>query len=132
MACLTYDYRGFGASATGPIRQSQVLLSDWALIDQAVARAAMRALYPGLPLRVIGHSLGGLTMPLQHRLEEIDHVITIASGRVHVRDRPWPYQTFAHLFWFGHVPVLKRLLGYLPGRLLGFGADLPSAFYWQW
>jgi len=62
----------------------------------------------------------------------IDNVITVASGCVHVRDHPWPYRAFACLFWLGHVPVLTRLLGYLPGRLLGVSADLLAALYWQW
>ena len=38
MACLTYDYRDFGASARMHPRRSQATMADWALADQPAAR----------------------------------------------------------------------------------------------
>lgn len=132
MACLTYDYRDFGTSATGPLASSDASMMDWAMIDQPAARAAMRHHLPGVPLWVIGHSLGAMMMPLQDGIEDIVRMIGVASGLVHHRDHPWPYQAMARMFWFGAGPLAVQATGYLPGRLLGFGADLPPQVYWQW
>ena len=132
LACLTYDYRDFGASARGGLRDSRASMRDWAMLDQPAARAEMRRRLPGVPLWVIGHSLGGMMVPLQTGISDIRRMIAVASGLVHHRDHPWPYQALARLFWFGHVPLLVRALGYLPGRAVGFGADLPAQVYWDW
>ena len=34
MACLTFDYRDFGLSVTGRLRDSKVTMADWALVDR--------------------------------------------------------------------------------------------------
>ena len=132
MACLTYDYRDFGASQTGPMNRSDATMSDWGLIDQPAARAELRRLVPDTPLWVVGHSLGAMMMPMQEDISGIDRMIGVASGMVRHIDHPWPYQGLARLFWFGHGPLATHLAGYLPGKRLGFGADLPSGVYWEW
>lgn len=132
MACLTYDYRDFGESAADHPRRSRATMSTWAMDDQPAARAEMRRRLPGVPIWVIGHSLGGMLMPLQDGIEDVDRMICVASGLVHHKDHPWPYQGLARMFWFGHVPLAVRMLGYLPGRAAGFGPDLPATVYWEW
>ncbi|UWQ78594.1 alpha/beta fold hydrolase [Leisingera sp. S132] len=132
MACLTYDYRDFGASAHMHPRRSQATMGEWALADQPAARSEMQRHYAGVPLLVIGHSLGAMLMPLQDGLTDVARMIVVAGGLVHHHDHPWPYRALALAFWFGHVPPLVRALGYLPGRAVGFGADLPAGVYWQW
>lgn len=131
-AVLTYDYRDFGASLAGPLRGSRTTMADWVLTDMPAARDEMRRQVPGAPLWVIGHSVGAMAMPSQQGIEDVERMICVAAGLVWHRDHPWPYQALARAFWFGHVPLLVRVLGYLPGRLVGFGADLPAPVYWQW
>lgn len=132
IACITFDYRDFGASATGAMRDSSATMAEWALMDQPAARAALRDRCPGVPMWAIGHSLGGMMMPLQDGIEDIDRMICVAAGLVQHTQHPWPYQALARMFWFGHAPLLTRALGYLPGRLAGFGEDLPAQVYWEW
>lgn len=132
IACLTYDYRDFGASATGRPRRSDATMTDWGVADQMAARAFVEATFPGLPVWIVGHSIGGAMLPFQSGFERVARAILIGSGTVHVSDHPWPYQALARLFWQGHGPVMTRALGFLPGRLSGFGADLPAGVYWQW
>jgi predicted alpha/beta hydrolase len=132
MACLTYDYRDFGASARVHPRRSKATMGDWALADQPAARTEMQRHYAGVPMYLIGHSLGAMLMPLQESLTDVARMIVVAGGLVHHHDHPWPYRALALAFWFGHVPPLVRALGYLPGRAVGFGADLPAGVYWQW
>lgn len=132
IACLTFDYRDFGASRVGSLASSRTQMSDWALRDMPAARATMRRLYPDVPLWVLGHSLGGMLTPSQSGIEEIDRMICVCSGMVHHKDHPWPYQGLARLFWFVLGPLITRTTGYLAGRRAGFGADLPPEVFWQW
>ncbi|WP_170337155.1 alpha/beta hydrolase family protein [Ruegeria arenilitoris] len=132
IACLTYDYRDFGHSLSGRLQDSDVTMADWALVDMPAARAEMRRRFPDAKLWVIGHSVGGMLGPVQPEIEQIDRMICVCSGLVTVSDHPWPYRALAMLFWFGHAPLIVRLKGYLPGKLVGFGADLPPKVYWQW
>jgi predicted alpha/beta hydrolase len=129
---LTYDYRDFGLSATKRISTSRATMTDWGLLDQPAALAALRRAAPDLPVWVIGHSLGGLLLGFHPEMAGVERVITIASGMVQLRDHPWPFRALAVLFWFGHGPLLVRLAGYLPQGWSGFGADLPAGVYWQW
>ncbi|PTX54876.1 putative alpha/beta hydrolase [Litoreibacter ponti] len=132
IACLTYDYRDFGSSARGPMRQSNATMLDWGIHDAQAARDAARAHLPDSPVWVIGHSLGGLLLSYQKDLDQIERAIGVASGFVHVSEHPWPYQALARFFWYGGGPLSTSVAGYLPGKRLGFGQDLPTQVYWQW
>lgn len=132
IACFTYDYRDFGASQRGPMREARATMLDWGIHDAQAARDHVRTQLPDVPLWVIGHSLGGLLTSYQRDLDQIDRVIAVASGFVHVSEHPWPYQAIARFFWFGGGQLATRLTGYLPGKRLGFGPDLPADVFWQW
>ncbi|MEX0306225.1 MAG: alpha/beta hydrolase [Ruegeria sp.] len=132
MACLTYDYRDFGHSLTGSQKRSGVTMADWALIDIPAARSELRRRFPQAELWSIGHSLGGMFGPLQSDIDQIDRMICVCSGLVTLADHPWPYRALAALFWYGHAPLAVQALGYLPGKVVGFGSDLPAQVYWQW
>ncbi|MEM8774452.1 MAG: alpha/beta fold hydrolase [Pseudomonadota bacterium] len=132
VACLTYDYRHFGASSLEDIRTSKAIMSDWGVHDQEAARAFVAKTLPGLRVWVIGHSLGAMCLPFQRNLDEIDRVIAVTSGLVHVSDHPWPYQALARAFWYGPFPLATLLMGYMPGKKMRVGEDLPPGVYWQW
>jgi len=132
LAVLTYDYRGFAASAQGHPRQSRASMADWGLRDQAAALDWMAARLPDSPRWVIGHSLGGLWMAHHPGMAGVERVITVGSGLAHVSDHPLRYRWRAEMLWRGPVPILARTLGYLPGRALGLGLDLPLQVYLDW
>lgn len=130
-AVLIYDYRDFGASARGHVRGSRATMIDWGLRDQPAALAALEVLAPGLPRHVIGHSLGGLMLGHHPGMAGVERVTTVASGPVHLSDHPFAFRLRARFFW-QVVPAAVAALGYLPGRRLGFGADLPAGVYADW
>ncbi len=132
LACLIYDYRGYGWSSVSRSRARTILLSDWAVHDAEAAREFATATLPNTPVWLIGHSLGALCIPFQRDLDRIDRIIAVASGTVHTTDHPWPYQAMARLFWFGPGPLSVLFFGRLPGTFFGFSHDIPSKAYWQW
>ncbi|MCB1389924.1 MAG: alpha/beta hydrolase [Rhodobacteraceae bacterium] len=127
---LTWDYRDFGAS--GSPRGSTARMSDWVLRDPVSVRAAMRTRFPGLPVWVIGHSLGGMAVGFQDDIGSVERVITVAAGHGHFSDHPPSMKVRAWLLWHVLGPLSTTLLGYLPARRLGLGQDLPKGVFWQW
>jgi predicted alpha/beta hydrolase len=131
-ACLTYDYRDFAASAEAHVRRSRATMSDWGLRDQAAAQAELERLVPGVPLWVIGHSLGGIMLPFQAGAARVERLVAVASGPVHLSDHPWSYRPIAAAFWSAPTRALASALGYLPGRAMRIGPDLPRGVYSEW
>ncbi|MEH6836831.1 MULTISPECIES: alpha/beta fold hydrolase [Falsihalocynthiibacter] len=134
IASLTYDYRDFGASSQKPMRDSDATMADWGTLDQAAALtfAIRQADQRGVPLWVIGHSFGGFMTGFHEDASKIDRFIAVASGPVNWREHPLSYMPLAMLFWFVIGPLATVFSGYLPGRRIGLGADLPAGVYWQW
>jgi predicted alpha/beta hydrolase len=131
VAVLTYDYRDFGQSARGPVRQARATMADWGLRDQPAALASARRLMPGVPVWVIGHSLGGVMLAFHAGMADVARTVVVASGPVHLSDHPAGFALRARLLWYGVAP-LATALGYLPGRRLGLGVDLPLGVYRDW
>lgn len=132
LAVLTYDYRDFGASSKGPIRESKASLADWGRHDQGAALATLARLYPDRPVWVLGHSVGGLWMGWHRAMDRVSRMITLGAGLTHVSDHPLRYRWKARAFWSLPVRSLVRTSGYLPGRAMGMGADLPRGVYEDW
>ncbi|MEM0948826.1 MAG: alpha/beta fold hydrolase [Pseudomonadota bacterium] len=130
--CLTYDYRDFGISSQGHPHASDATLADWGLRDQPAAQDLLERLAPGVPIWVIGHSIGGLMVPFHANAARIDRLITVASGPIHTSDLSLRWKALSAMLWYGPGAVLTQVLGYLPGRMLGLGTDLPSGVFWQW
>ncbi len=131
-AILTYDYRDFGWSLNATVAGSDARLSDWAIIDQVAALAFLSDRFPDLPPRIIGHSLGGQWLAFHEGISRVDRVAAVASGPGFWLDHPWPMRLRAAAFWWLLGPAAAGLAGYLPGRALGLGADLPAGVYWEW
>ena len=131
-AVLTYDYRDFGASARGPVKESRASMSDWGVHDQSAALDFLCARYPELPVWVVGHSLGGLCVPWHAQAQRVERVIAVAAGPAYVTRHPPRFLPMVLWFWFLGGPLLTALCGYLPGRVAGVGTDLPAGVYWQW
>lgn len=132
VSVLTYDYRDFGASQRRHPRQSKATFADWLLRDQAAAQDELAKLVPDGALWVLGHSLGGLGVPFHAYDPRVERVITVGSGFGHYTDHPWSYRPKVLAFWFLLGPIATRLAGFLPGKSLRLGADLPANVYWQW
>jgi predicted alpha/beta hydrolase len=131
-AVLTYDYRDFGASAARPLRSSTATMALWGAVDQDAALDALCERFPGLPVWIVGHSHGGMYVPFHAQAERVERIVTVASGLPHWSKHPLSYMPQVLLFWWLIGPAATAILGYLPGKALGLGADLPRDVYWQW
>ena len=128
---LTFDYRGIGGSRSGPLRGNPARMRDWCVLDTPGVIAWATDAHADRPLYWIGHSMGGFTTGLAHNNAHIARQLNIAtlSGYWGRMARPERYRV---AFLMGTVaPVLVRLLGFIPGRLMG-GVDMPGPAFLEW
>ena len=130
---LTYDYRGTGRSRPADLRQCTVTMAEWMEDDNAAVTRWAAARWPGLPLLAVGHSVGGHAIALSSATGLLTAGVLVAShagvtstirGAVE-RARVWCVMRLL-------APVLCNLLGYMPGRRIGLGEDLPRTVMLQW
>jgi predicted alpha/beta hydrolase len=132
-AVLTFDYRGIGDSRPRSLRGFPARLEDWGARDVEGALGSLAERYPGRPLRVVTHSVGGQVLALAPSAARLDRVLFVASQSGYWRHWAGLAKAGIFLFWHVQVPVLTALFGYLPGPLW-FGADVPFgvAREWSW
>lgn len=129
---LTYDYSDYGQSARGSITKAGATMAQWGVRDQSAALDHLLGVVGDLPVWVVGHSLGGMYLPFHDNAARVSRLVAVASGPAYWTRHPLSYMPQVIMFWFLVGPLATRLLGYLPGKKLGLGADLPGQVYWQW
>jgi predicted alpha/beta hydrolase len=95
---LTYDYRDFGHSKVRPVREATSTMSDWGIFDQETALSYVVQRFGHLPIRVVGHSLGGQWLAFHKDIGRVDRVVAVASGPNFWRDNALSYMP--RLLWF--------------------------------
>jgi predicted alpha/beta hydrolase len=130
---LSFDYRGCGDSlpAGRSLRGFDADLFDWARdTDTAIIALAERS--RGLPLYLIGHSLGAQLPGLLQQRERIAGLLCVAAGSGYWRDNAPKLRRMVLYFWHVLVPAATALFGYFPGRRIGKVGDLPRGVVMQW
>lgn len=128
----TFDYRGVGESSTGSMRTCTADISVWINRDfDAMVQYASESL-GGMPLFVLGHSLGGQTTPLLPSFKRVNGLINIAVGSGSIRHNHPRVRRSAPLLWYVLAPLACPLFGYFPGARLGVLGNIPKRVFFQW
>lgn len=141
-AVLSFDYRGIAASRDALRPGEDVRMRDWARVDMAAAlhaadrRRRHEAAAQGreLGLLWVGHSLGGNAIGLVPGFaEKVDAVLGVAAQVAYEGHWSGFARVQAWVFFHWMLPLLVRLLGRVPGRVLGPRAqDLPAGAALEW
>lgn len=141
-AVLTFDYRGVAASRDALRSGEDVRLRDWARVDMAAAlhaanrRRRIEAAHQGADVALlwVGHSLGGNAVGLVPGFTEtVDAVLGVAAQVAYHGHWSGFARVQAWIFFHLMLPLVVRLFGHAPGRLLGPRAeDLPAAAALEW
>jgi predicted alpha/beta hydrolase len=129
---LTYDYRGIGASRPERLRGCGYRWHQWGTLDCDAALRFMRQQRPGLPLQVVGHSIGGFLPGFAAGAPAISRILTVGAQYAYWRDYRSANRAGLFLKWHVAMPLVTALCGYFPGRRLGWLEDLPAGVALEW
>lgn len=129
---ITYDYRGIGESRPPSLRGFKAGWIDWGRLDfEAMLRHAA-AHFPGQPIAVAAHSVGGFLIGLAASSHRIDRVFTMGAQFAYWRDYDRRRLPRLLLKWHVVMPALTRVFGYFPGRRLDWLEDTPRGVVRDW
>jgi predicted alpha/beta hydrolase len=133
-AAALVDLRGQGLSSERARSGADFGYREILELDLPAAAAALRTRYPGRPLYVAGHSLGGQlgVFFAAYRSELVDGVILIAAGTAHYRAWQAGTQRLAARLLTLSVRLSAALLPWYPGHVLGFGGEQPRRLMRDW
>lgn len=128
-AVVTADPRGSGASGPLPRRGVDFGVDDIVKRDVPAIVARAQAEFPGRPLVMIGHSIGGHYALFHEAFApgSVRAIVMLTTAYLHVAN----YPPFARLL-YGGFAAIGRVLGYVPGQHLGWGAPLPRQLTIDW
>ncbi len=126
---VTFDYRGIGKARPARLRGFQAGFLDF--IEKDLAGVVEWASQFG-PVDLVGHSLGGQALGLLPRPGRVRSLATFGTGVGHHSYMPRSERPKVLAVWWLLGPLLASIYGYLPGRRLGFGEDLPLQAYRDW
>lgn len=131
-AVLCFDYRGMGASRFDrPLRGFQADVDDW-LLDQDAALNALAQRHPGVPLLLLGHSLGAQLAAALPSAARLDGLLGVSMGSGYIGDQRADFRPRSRLFLYAIAPLALRLCGHFPGQRLGIIGDVPAPAMRQW
>lgn len=131
-AVVTYDYRGVGDSAPRQLRGFRATMRQWGELDQPAVVAHTRAWHPGLPLMIVGHSVGGQIVGLLHEPGDVSRVLLVAAQHNYYRRWPARERYVLWALWTFVMPTVSRALGYFPSMAFGLGENLPRDVALEW
>lgn len=129
-SAMTVDYRGIGLSAPPNLRGFQADFLDWARLDLT---ASLQTLHdPTKPTYMIGHSFGGTALGLMPNHKLVTKMCALGTGAGWTGYMPTIEGIKVSTMWNLIGPITTFALGYLPGKALGLGENIPMGVYRQW
>lgn len=129
---LTYDYRGIGESRPGSLRAFGASWLDWGANDFEGALRYVVAHFPGQPIYVVGHSIGGFVIGLAPSAHRVERIFTMGAQFAYWRDYARGTRLGMILRWHIAMPLIARLCGYVPAKRLGWMEDTPKGVALDW
>ena len=131
VAVVMHEWRGIGSSNRRAGRRCNWGYSELLEDDLPAALAAVRTRWPQAACWLGGHSLGGQLSSLYASLHPLEcaGLLLVASGSPYWRRYRYGWLLGAA---FAAAPLLATLLGYLPGRRIGFGGNEARGVIVDW
>jgi predicted alpha/beta hydrolase len=129
---LTYDYRGIGESRPASLRGFDAGWIDWGRLDFEAMLTHAAEHFPGQPIQVAAHSVGGFLIGLAASSHRVTRVFTMGAQFAYWRDYARHRRPGLLLKWHVVMPALTRLFGYFPGSRLGWLEDTPRGVVRDW
>jgi len=129
---ITYDYRGIGVSRPAGLKGFDAGWIDWGERDfDAVIRFALKT-FPGRPIDVAAHSVGGFLIGFAESNHLIRRVFTMGAQYAYWRDYAPRDRARMLAKWHVAMPLATHILGYFPGKRFGWLEDTPKGVVRDW
>jgi predicted alpha/beta hydrolase len=133
LAVLSFDYRGVGKSrAAGRLREEAATMADWGRLDLEGALVWLGGRYAGLPLLLLGHSVGGQLLGLAPSAGRLRGALLVGAQSGYFGHWQGAARVRMWLNWHFLLPAMAAALGYAPMQALGMGENLPAGVARQW
>ena len=109
---LTYDYRGIGESRPASMRGFQASWMDWGQKDFEAVLTYARREFPGQPVDVAAHSIGGFVTGLAPSSHCLRRIFTMGAQYAYWRDYAPERRLRMLAKWHLAMLVLTACLGY--------------------
>lgn len=121
VSAAVFDLRGIGESSVRASRESDFGYHEIVDFDYPAALESLRTALPQANITLFGHSLGGqlACLYLSQNPQVSNSLVLCASCSVFYRGWPVPIR-WGLLFFTQLASLIARVLGYFPGRKLGF------------
>lgn len=127
---ITFDYRGIGLSRPACMKRCGWDWRQWGERDvEAVLALAMTS---GLPVYLVGHSIGGVLPGYSTSATAVRRMLTMGAQYAWWRDYAPGARARMFAKWHVVMPALTALVGHFPGRSLHWLEDLPDGVVYQW
>ena len=113
---ITFDYRGIGLSRPEKLRRCGWDWRHWG--ERDVEGVLALALTSGLPVSIVGHSIGGVLPGYASSAAKVKRMLTMGAQYAWWRDYPAEKRRRMYLKWHLLMPGLTALAGYFPGLSL--------------
>ena len=129
---VVYDYRGIGESRTTKLAEVDATWLDWGECDFEAVLHHVSVTFPGQPIDVVAHSIGGFVVGLAPSSYLIRRVFTMGAQYAYWRD--YAPRNRLSMLWKWHVlmPVMTMLCGYFPAKRFGWMEDTPKGVVLSW
>jgi predicted alpha/beta hydrolase len=129
---ITYDYRGIELTRPRALKELEATAREWALEDLPGALDWAAAEFSPARLFLVGHSFGGQVAGMYDRPALISGMVTMSAQSGHWRLQGGGQKLLVWLHTHLTLPLLSRLFGYMPMKLIGAGEDLPAGVAREW
>lgn len=129
---IIYDYRGIGESRPASLRGFEAGWIDWGRLDFEAALQYAAVTFPGQPIQVVGHSVGGFLIGLAASSHLVNRTFTVAAQFAYWRDYARDKRIRLLLKWHVFMPAVTAIFGYFPGSRLGWLEDTPRGVVRDW
>lgn len=129
---LTYDYRGIGNSKHGSLRALDAGWLDWGESDFEGVLQYVHSKFADRPIYVVGHSVGGFLIGLAPSAGLVSKIFTMGAQYAYWRDYARASRAKMYIQWHITMPVIARVLGFVPAQRLGWMEDTPKGVALDW
>jgi len=133
-AIATVDTRGTGESPPIPRRGIDFGVSQHLYQDWPTALEWARGTWPGRPIVLLGHSIGGQISSIHagQRPDDVAALVLLTTTSVWWKSSPSPRRRIGAVVMFSLFGLTSRLLGWFPGHRVNWGLPLARQLVLDW